>query len=227
MVGAGLLAGAISGSNAYTWPDERIDYIDALVYQGQGFNGLGFGQDIRNCESRDIVEADWLRLAFHDAATHDTRTGLGGIDGSIGFETNRPENPGVSLQQSLESFIQHMTSSVSMADLIALGATMSVNACNIKSGLDTKNHSLPFRYGRIDATGPGPEGVPTPDETIGSFRDKFQYMGFNSSEMIALVACGHTLGGVHDLDFTDMISTFNMGRVCSISKISRHVTYDN
>lgn len=42
-----------------------------------------------------------LRVAFHDAATHDISTGLGGLDASLAFETDRAENFGSSMNTSL------------------------------------------------------------------------------------------------------------------------------
>lgn len=32
--------------------------------------------------------AEWLRTAFHDAASHDAAAGTGGIDGSIQYEVD-------------------------------------------------------------------------------------------------------------------------------------------
>ncbi len=53
---------------------------------------------------------------------------------------------------------------------------------------------IPFRAGRIDATTPGPETVPEPQETLEEHTAEFKRMGFNATEMIALTACGHSLG---------------------------------
>ncbi|CAI4210256.1 unnamed protein product [Parascedosporium putredinis] len=41
--------------------------------------------------------------------------------------------------------------------------------------------------------------------SIGTFRDQFSRMGFNNAEMIQLVACGHTLGGVHSAQFPTVV----------------------
>lgn len=37
------------------------------------------------------VGAEWLRLVYHDVATHDAVAGTGGLDASIAFELDREE----------------------------------------------------------------------------------------------------------------------------------------
>ena len=34
---------------------------------------------------------------------------------------------------------------------------------------------------------------------------RFSLQGFNQTEMIGLVACGHTLGGVNNIDFPSIV----------------------
>jgi catalase (peroxidase I) len=53
-----------------------------------------------------------------------------------------------------------------------------------------------FRGGRIDAKQPDPTGVPQPQDSLQSHTAAFVRAGFSAVEMIQLVACGHTLGGV-------------------------------
>ena len=69
---------------------------------------------------------------------------------------------------------------------------------------------VPFRAGRADATQAGPPGVPEPFQDLVSHTESFRRQGFNKSEMIALVACGHTLGGVRRDDFPDIIHDFSV-----------------
>lgn len=57
---------------------------------------------------------------------------------------------------------------------------------------------VPFRQGRIDASHASVEGfLPKAERTTETHKEIFARMGFSQSEMISLVACGHTLGGVH------------------------------
>ncbi|KAJ6530393.1 hypothetical protein DFH09DRAFT_1285080 [Mycena vulgaris] len=47
--------------------------------------------------------SEWLRLAYHDMATHDTETELEGLDASIGFETDRAQTIGRAMSDTLAS----------------------------------------------------------------------------------------------------------------------------
>ncbi|PPR02845.1 hypothetical protein CVT24_002323 [Panaeolus cyanescens] len=64
---------------------------------------------------------------------------------------------------------------------------------------------IPLRGGRIDATGPGRAGVPEPHQDLQTHIENFRLQGFNPTEMIELVACGHTLGGVESADFPTIV----------------------
>ncbi|KAE9382582.1 heme peroxidase, partial [Gymnopus androsaceus JB14] len=80
-----------------------------------------------------------------------------------------------------------------VADTIALGAVVSVAAC--------RGPIIPYSAGQVDATVPGPATVPEPQQPLASHIESFRQHGFNQTEMIALVACGHTFGGVRQADF--------------------------
>jgi catalase (peroxidase I) len=198
----------ISGCSAYTWPNPQIDFLEALLYEQS--NGVSPAVGVGNC-SADInfdvsptkgrtAAAEWLRTAYHDMATADVVAGTGGIDASIGFEfANRDENKGLAFAESLRFFTPFHSVRSSMADLIALGAVLSVGSCS--NGMLT----IPFRVGRVDATGPGKSGVPEPQQNLTSHTASFVRQGFNVTEMIGLVACGHTIGGVHGNDFPEIV----------------------
>ena len=68
---------------------------------------------------------------------------------------------------------------------------------------------VPFRGGRVDARRAGPAGVPQPQEALDSHVASFKRQGFNASEMIALIACGHTFGGVQHAPFPDIVPEMN------------------
>ena len=84
-----------------------------------------------------------------------------------------------------------------VADMIALGTVMAVGACS--------GPLMPFKGGRIDATEGGATGVPEEFGTLDVFLEQFSRAGFNQTEMIELVACGHTLGSVHQAGFPDVV----------------------
>ena len=80
-----------------------------------------------------------------------------------------------------------------VADLIALGIVFAVQECG--------GPVIPYSVGRIDATEAGPATVLLPEESPATHIEEFQLQGFNQTEMIALIACGHTLGGLRQVDF--------------------------
>ncbi len=62
-----------------------------------------------------------------------------------------------------------------------------------------------FRGGRADATEANAPGVPQPQEDLQSHIASFARQGFTQEEMIGLVACGHTFGGVQNAAFPDIV----------------------
>lgn len=83
------------------------------------------------------------------------------------------------------------------ADIIAIGAIMAVNTCG--------GPILPLQGGRIDAWTAGDFGTPQPQQDLATLTESFRKQGFNSTEMIKMVACGHTLGGVRSADFPELV----------------------
>lgn len=57
----------------------------------------------------------------------------------------------------------------------------------------------------MDALTAGRLGVPEPQQTLQSHTESFRQQGFSPTEMIGLVACGHTLGAVRTADFPDIV----------------------
>lgn len=147
--------------------------------------------------------------------TADVAAGTGGLDASIGFETLRPENVGVSFNDSLFYFSFFINAKVSMADLVALGVAMAIGACG--------GPQIPLRGGRVDATGPGPYGVPEPETDIKTTLADFSGAGFNQEDTIALTACGHTLGGVHHSTFPQVVPESAVG----VNNADGRITWDD
>ncbi|ESK93445.1 l-ascorbate oxidase [Moniliophthora roreri MCA 2997] len=188
------LQASLFAVGAYHWPDPQLEYADKLLF-GDAF----LSQLAVNCAPRDktTVAAQWLRIAYHDMSTHNVDDGTGGLDASIVYELERPENIGLGMLTSVGEFILFTSPVASLADIIAMGAVMGVAACG--------GPVVPYRAGRINATVAGPPGVPEPHQDLSSHAESFRRQGFTESEMIALVACGHTLGGVRREDFPGTI----------------------
>ncbi|KAL0563179.1 hypothetical protein V5O48_018897 [Marasmius crinis-equi] len=152
-----------------------------------------------DCKLRDssTVAAQWIRAAYHDMSTHNVEDGTGGLDGSIRFElTDRPQNVGVGMFFTIAELSNFETPYVSFADLLSMAAIAGYGSCGGPSVA-----SIPFRAGRIDAPAAGPATVPEPQQDLESHIASFKRQGFTQSEMITLVACGHTVGGVRKIDF--------------------------
>lgn len=132
-----------------------------------------------------------LRLIFHDAATY--RQGLsgseqGGVNGSIRFETERPENFGLKRGVNVIRQLKERLGTYSYADLIVLSAVYAVRLTNGPDMIGL------VRVGRVDSQDPDPEGR-LPEESLSAEgqRNVFASMGFSPEEMVALLG-SHTLG---------------------------------
>ncbi|PBK67169.1 heme peroxidase [Armillaria solidipes] len=185
---------------AYTWPS-NIDYLEGLIYQQSGYRGFGVIDGVSPCSFSSggagrQAAAEWVRTAFHDMITHNATDGTGGMDASIMFEMDRPENPGTAFNGTMNFMINFYNIQVSMADLFALAVYHAVGSCG--------GPRIAMRGGRIDATSAGPAGVPEPTDDLDTIVAQFASAGFSTSEMIQMVACGHTLGGVHGVDFPNI-----------------------
>ncbi|KAK8034415.1 hypothetical protein PG993_009410 [Apiospora rasikravindrae] len=166
-----------------TWPSS-IDELEEIMYQVLAFNNRGFGGTVIPCTS--------------EAAGPGRQNAAEGLDASLQFETMNPEHTGPGFNTSLSFYSTFYTSRSSMSDLIALGVYYSVRACG--------GPAIPIRGGRIDATTAGPDGfVSQPQDGIGTFKNRFMRLGLNTAQMIQLVACGHTIGGVHSPEFNDIM----------------------
>uniref|UniRef100_A0A0W0FXI1 Peroxidase n=1 Tax=Moniliophthora roreri TaxID=221103 RepID=A0A0W0FXI1_MONRR len=107
------------------------------------------------------------------------------------------DNVGSGMQASINDFVFFTSPANGLADIIAMGAVIGVAACD--------GPIVPFRAGKVDATAAGPPGVPEPHQDLASHTESFRRQSFTESEMIALIACGHTLGGVRREDFPGII----------------------
>ncbi|KAJ6590577.1 L-ascorbate oxidase [Mycena vulgaris] len=191
-----------ASARGYQWPSLQYDALEEFLYEGTRPDGSSMADLVRPCKMRGgtntTVAAEWVRLVYHDIATHNISDGTGGLDGSIFFETHRSENVGAGMNNTLSDFSAFPNKYVTRADLIAIATVWAVATCS--------GPVIPMRGGRIDAEAAGPTGVPEPSDSLQSLTDNFAKQGFNVSEMIQLVACGHTLGGVRYPDFPTIVS---------------------
>ncbi|KAI4954616.1 hypothetical protein J4E86_005926 [Alternaria arbusti] len=188
---------------AYVWPS-KYDQLDDLLYLQSGY--------IRNGELSDQVQtcsfgarqpgiqkaAEWVRTNFHDAVTHDASTGIGGLDASIQYELDRPENLGAALNNTLSDMASSVNIRSSAADVLALSLVMSVARC--------ADMRVPLRLGRKDAAEAGIKGVPEAHTDLDTTRKRFETASLTEKEMITLIACGHSIGGVHSVDHPEIVS---------------------
>lgn len=118
--------------------------------------------------------AEWVRTAFHDAATYDASTKTGGLDASIQYELDRQENLGAALNNTLADLSSSVNIHSSAADLLAVALALAVAKCG--------NLQIPLRLGRKDAAEAGIMGVPEAHTDLETTQKRFEIAGFNSSQ---------------------------------------------
>ncbi|KAJ7805407.1 heme peroxidase [Mycena olivaceomarginata] len=225
MLGLVLLVQLVT-AHAYTWPSPKLDALESLRFDLDKHAFAGF---IRPCDlfifsganSGRSDAADWIRNAYHDMATHNIVDGTGGMDGSIRFseEQSRPEasgawflalavltsspfqNAGDGFSNTVGLLFLEVNRYISVADAFAVGAIQAIENCG--------GPEIAFRGGRVDATGPNSPGVPEPQQDLDEHIASFARQGFTQSEMIGLVACGHSFGGVQHDPFPDIVPELN------------------
>ncbi|KAJ7763420.1 heme peroxidase [Mycena metata] len=197
-----LLAPSLAVANCYVWPSPQLDALEALRWDQAGVNTssgtqviAGFVEPCGAFVGADNTGranvADWIRTAYHDMATYNVTDGTGGMDASIrdGFANTLAilEDTGNPL--------------VSIADMLAVGAIMAIESCG--------GPVVAFRGGRVDTVAPNNPGVPEPQDPLESHIAVFARQNFTQTEMIGLVACGHTFGGVQNAAFPQVVPVLN------------------
>ncbi|KAM7259931.1 hypothetical protein ACFE04_015672 [Oxalis oulophora] len=126
-----------------------------------------------------------LRLAFHDAGTFEVNENSGGMNGSIVYELDRPENTGLKKPMKILDKAKSQVDAIK-PDVIAVAGAEAVSVCG--------GPKIPVRLGRIDSMKPDDEGK-LPEETLdaSSLKQCFQRKGFSTQELVALSGA-HTLG---------------------------------
>ncbi|TVY88213.1 WSC domain-containing protein [Lachnellula willkommii] len=158
---------------------DKMEEMEHILVDNNGANSDGFVNAVSPCssyvgrngpDSGEQSSAQWVRFVFHDSVTANLAAGTGGIDASLGFESDRNENLGLFVNDTLR--------------FMAGGLVASLAECG---GTTT---GVPLRVGRIDAEEAGPAGVPEPTTDLETTLAQFAAAGFNKSETIALTIDG-------------------------------------
>ncbi|KAJ6483281.1 heme peroxidase [Mycena sanguinolenta] len=180
----------VIGAAVFNWPDPLLDNLDSQLYEFSSVSVTAVG-----CKTRDnsTVATQWLRLGAYAFSVHFATLLIVRRIMTWLRTTARPA-PEVWMLRSNSSLIVHNSPRFcSVADVIAMATINAVVGCG--------GPVIPFKGGRIDATEAGPATVPEPQQDLPSHIASFAAQGFNETEMIMLVACGHSLGGVRQVDF--------------------------
>ncbi|KAJ6562439.1 heme peroxidase [Mycena capillaripes] len=221
-----VLLACLATTNAYIWPSPQLDELERQRWEQDLASFVipctTFIFDDSGHSGRSNA-ADWLRTAYHDMATHNVADETGGIDGSIRFdeEMARPE---VKLPVHVYNSLTVFRAGV-VADSLALAAVIAIENWWVASG----GPEIAFRGGRVDALEPNTPGVPQPQQNLHSHIASFARQGFTQTEMIGLVACGHTFGGVQHEQFPHIVPELNdPNNNLSVAHFdSTFVTFDN
>ncbi|KAJ7722109.1 heme peroxidase [Mycena olivaceomarginata] len=177
MFGLTLLLAHVVASTAYVWPSPKLDALEAMRWdQDDTLNGFA-------------------PFAYHDMATHNVEDGTGGLDASIRFRKSS-RNAGTSFFNTLAVFVSFTTRHLSLADLIAIGAVTAIENCG--------GPQIAFRGGRVDSGEPNASSEPQQD--LQSHIVSFSRQGFTQTEMISLIACGHSFSSVEHKAFPDVVT---------------------
>ncbi|EJD37638.1 heme peroxidase [Auricularia subglabra TFB-10046 SS5] len=196
-----------SAAARYAWPDPKYEAIEQLRWDQRGYGSTALFTPcdtfIGGTQTGRSNSADWVRAAYHDAATYNAEDGTGGLDASIRFEEEqqRAENVGTGFANTF--FFVNLIANryVTYADGLAAAATIMIENCG--------GPVIDYRGGRVDATEPNKPGVPEPQQSLEEHVASFKKQGFNKTEMIGLVACGHSFGGVQHSSFPDLVPELN------------------
>ncbi|KOM41994.1 hypothetical protein LR48_Vigan04g219200 [Vigna angularis] len=171
-----------------TWPCllPLIGCLPANALQAGAKEYLLIKEEVRKVLSKGKA-AGVLRLVFHDAGTFDINDNSGGMNGSIVYELERPENAGLkkSVLQKAKTQIDAIQP-VSWADMIAVAGAEAVEVCG--------GPPIQVSLGRLDALVPDPEGR-LPEESLNAsgLKKCFQSKGLSTQELVALSGA-HTIG---------------------------------
>ena len=207
---------AIKEKRALNLPELEVEPLDRLegASRTSGANKvkaqIEYAQYIAPIieENIDLDFGSYCRLALADAGTHSVVGKKYGLNGSIRFELDRPENKGLqkamaSIEKIKQAVDKETTQPVSYADLIAIvphfAARIQFKKDYVAEVGNDDNYEFLFigtnpflgakvRVGRLDATEADPEGlIPNLETATGpELRAWFERMGKGPNELAAL-----------------------------------------
>lgn len=146
-------------------------------------------QEVRKVLSKGKA-AGVLRLVFHDAGTFEANDNSGGMNGSLVYELDRPENAGLKKSLKILEKAKNEVDAiqlVSWADMIAVAGAEAVSLCG--------GPTISVQLGRQDSMVPDPEGkLPEESSDASALKQCFRRIGLSTQELVALSGA-HTLGG--------------------------------
>ncbi|KAL0068419.1 hypothetical protein AAF712_004497 [Marasmius tenuissimus] len=172
--------------------DFKMERLEQLLWE-ENFVALTPGSCVRRDQS--TLGAEWVRLAYHDMSTHNIDDGTGGLDASIVFELDRPQNVGQGMPDSVNDFLRFTNPGASRDGRSDCDGS-SARCCFV--------WRIPHTLREVELTPPPLDLRRFPHEDLASHTESFSRQGFTQSEMIALVA---SLGGVRKQDFPELIQT--------------------
>lgn len=110
---------------AFYYPSPQAAFLEHILVDNWGAYASNFSSAITPCSnyvtevgdpavnSGRTTAAQWMRVAFHDFVTADVGAGTGGVDASIGFETERGENSGSAFNDSFTFWAPFVNDAVS------------------------------------------------------------------------------------------------------------------
>ncbi|KAJ1547940.1 hypothetical protein HK405_004574, partial [Cladochytrium tenue] len=207
---AAAMAATVVTASAPVWPSPVWDEMEDIAFLFDGYRARGFADQIVPCNGQNAV---YLRMGFHDLAGHIAANGTGGIDASLRFELDRAENS-ETFGTVMEFYSNFVSVRASLSDLIATGLHSAVAACG--------GPAIPLRVGRVDALEAGPNMVAHTYDSLAELQGNFTLFGFNHTELISLIACAHTLGGVESDENPQIV-----GNITKVAFDTTTYVYDN
>ncbi|KAJ7496653.1 heme peroxidase [Mycena latifolia] len=178
-----VLLAYLATVHAYVWPSPQLDELEALRFDQDGHSRRGIATFIEPC--------DFFLFSF----SSDNLSGRS--DAADWIRTAYHDMA----THNVTDGTGGLDASIRFPEEQARAESTKV-CCSA-------GPEVPFRGGRVDAGEPNAPGVPEPQEDLQAHIANFARQGFTQTEMIGLIACGHTFGGVQYAPFPDIVPELN------------------